>query len=247
MDSMSEKKGLHWLAWVGIGCGVLVVIGVVIFGALGWFAVQKGKELAADFEANPAKVAAEFMVRANPDLELVESNDDAGTITVRVKSSGETVTMNYDDIKDGKFSIETDKGKVTMDAQDTASGPGMTVETDEGTAHFGASASLDGVPDWVVIHPDAVVQGSMTTSGKQGVGGTVTFSIDAGYDAVVEYYQTELADLGYEIQHQSMSFNDSKSTTLSGKIEGEKRTQVVTVALNEGKVQVVVVYGAAAE
>ena len=48
----------------------------------GWFAAKKIKEVAGDFEANPGRTAAEFIVKMNPDLEIVESDDDAGTITV---------------------------------------------------------------------------------------------------------------------------------------------------------------------
>jgi hypothetical protein len=38
------KKGLHPLIWVAIGCGGLIFLAVVLFMALGFFALRKAKE-----------------------------------------------------------------------------------------------------------------------------------------------------------------------------------------------------------
>ena len=94
------KKGLPVLAWIAIGCGGIVVLGGIAFTLIGWLAVSKMKDVASDFEDNPTRAAAELMVRMNPELEMVESDEDAGTLTVREKSSGKVITFNYEDIKE---------------------------------------------------------------------------------------------------------------------------------------------------
>src|SRR5947208_15632878 len=100
------KKGLGPLGWIAIGCGVILVICVMVFAVGGYFAKKKFDQ----FSKNPAKTTAELIVRANPDLELVSEDDKAGTITVRDKKKNETVTLNFDDIKNGKLKVTTDKG-----------------------------------------------------------------------------------------------------------------------------------------
>ncbi len=91
------KKGLSPLAWVLIILGVVFVLMMGACVACGLVVTQAARELASDFEANPAKAMAELAVRANPDIELVESDDDAGTMTVRNTETGEELTLNFED------------------------------------------------------------------------------------------------------------------------------------------------------
>jgi len=76
------------LAWVGIGCGTILVILVIVVS----LAVRACVDKVEEFRKNPEKAGAEMFVRMNPDLELVSQDENAGTMTVRVKKSGETVT-----------------------------------------------------------------------------------------------------------------------------------------------------------
>ncbi len=100
-------------AKVPIGCGCAsLLIGAVVFGFLAW-----GAKKVVDTVSDPAKMA-EFVISQNPDLEVVENNKDAGTITVRDKT-GETTTFNYADLSSGKFSVTGSDGKtVTVDGSD---------------------------------------------------------------------------------------------------------------------------------
>jgi hypothetical protein len=85
----APKKGLSPLAWVGIGCAVLFVLGLLVLGGIvgvgGYFA----KKAAAKFEKNPTMAAAEMVVRLNPDLELVSSDEKTNTLTIKDKKTGE--------------------------------------------------------------------------------------------------------------------------------------------------------------
>ena len=68
-----KKKMSPW-AWVAIGCGAIAVLAILAIGgtvaAGGWFLTKQVNK----YEANPAVAAAELLIRANPDVELVESS-----------------------------------------------------------------------------------------------------------------------------------------------------------------------------
>jgi len=106
------KKGMSPLARVGIGCGVILLFCVIGFGVMGYIAKKKFDQ----FKDNPSMTAAELVVRANPDLELISSDPKTSTLTVKNKKTGEVVTFSAEDAKNGKFSVKTDKGTTTLDA-----------------------------------------------------------------------------------------------------------------------------------
>ena len=79
---MSKKK-IPWWGWLGTGCAALMfTVGVVVVAG-GFFVAGKVKDFAEEFEGDPARMAAELVVRANPELEMVDSDEDAGTMTIR--------------------------------------------------------------------------------------------------------------------------------------------------------------------
>ena len=88
-----KKKTSIWV-WLLGGCLLLLLLvgGACVVG--GYFVAQKVKGVAGDFEDNPAKAAAELVVKLNPDLEMVESDDEDGSITVRNSSTGEESTFD---------------------------------------------------------------------------------------------------------------------------------------------------------
>ncbi|MGC4014378.1 MAG: hypothetical protein QM755_07665 [Luteolibacter sp.] len=102
------------MAWVGIGCGgiiILIIIGAVAGGIWG---VGKLKGIADEMAKNPSKKSAEMMVMFNKDLEKVSENDANGEMTIRVKSTGEQITLKYDDLAKGRFTIKDKDGKVVQ-------------------------------------------------------------------------------------------------------------------------------------
>ena len=112
------KKGLSPLAWIGIGCGGLLLIGILVVSVGGYFAAKTVSDFVGD---NPAADAAEAIVRINPELELVESDREAGTITIREKSTGKEVTVNYSQLERGEL--------VFGDGEGAGSNPGTATNT----------------------------------------------------------------------------------------------------------------------
>ena len=86
----------HSAPWVGIGCGGLMLLGVIAMVVLGVSVFNWGRGALEDatgerslsdiverLEDSPARTMAETVIRMNPELELLSTDDDAGTITFR--------------------------------------------------------------------------------------------------------------------------------------------------------------------
>lgn len=95
---------------IAIGCGGLLLLGLIAGGIFTWYAAKKAKE----FAENPAYGSLKLAVMANPDLESVSSDAAAGTITVLDKRTGKTTTLTVNSMQDGKLTIEADGSKIEM-------------------------------------------------------------------------------------------------------------------------------------
>jgi hypothetical protein len=115
------KKKISPVVWVLIGLAgfFLLVIMAVVAG---------GIYVASRVAENPIEAAATIIAAGNPDVEVVSSNRDRGTVTFREKSTGKTVTVNLDQLKEGKLVFSSDGKEVTLQA-----GPeGVKVESSDG-------------------------------------------------------------------------------------------------------------------
>jgi len=236
----AAKKGLGPLAWVAIGCGALIVVGFIIFAAAGLFVAKK----AGEFAENPTKAAAELVVRMNPDLELVESDEDKGQITVRQKSTGEVATFDYSEIEEGRFRFKTDEGEMTVDASAEQDGGTVTIKTDEGVAQYSASGEAGDVPDWVPLYPGATkTVGGGSASTPDMAGGTVQFETGDEPRKVLDYYEEKLKEEGYQVFLQTMSSGEEgPQGNVIGEDRASKRTIHVMVTKEQGVTGLVIVY-----
>jgi hypothetical protein len=233
-----QKKGLPALAWIAIGCGALIVLAGIAFTLVGYFAVSKMKDVATDFEDNPTKAAAELVVRMNPDLEMVESDEDAGTITVREKSSGKVLTLNYEDIEEGRISFESEEGRVEISGQAQGDEGVMTITTDEGETRIGAGGEI---PDWVPAHPATTSRKSlMRTSGPEGETGHVAFTVDASSSDVAAFYKEELEGAGYTVTVASYSSGEGSVSVVTG--QKDDGTISASITDKDGRSEVTVQY-----
>lgn len=243
---VEKKKGLSTLAWVAIGCGGLLVVGVFAVFGLGFFAVQKGKEMVteatgsnsfedfvADLRDNPAKKTAETVIALNPELELVSTDDEAGTITFVNTTTGEEATLDFEDIAEGRFSMTTDEGEYRVDAADGGEG-GVTLTGPDGQeTRMGASTNLDDVPEWVPLYPAATsTESTYAAKSADGVNGIVTAKTADGAQKVVDHYKELFERDGWTIGNQSMTTAGGGSF---GSIGGELKGRTVNVSAAEQK------------
>lgn len=246
IPSNAPKKGLSTLVKVLLGCGVLLLLGVgSCFVVSGYFlkkGVNKLESFAKEMESNPdaaAVRAAELALRLNPELDIVSSSPEAGTITVREKATGKEVTFNLEDIRSGRFSIKSGDQETHVDIDASAeNGGSMKVTSDQGTATFGAGSGA--APDWIPSYPGARTDGLATIESRGERSGSFTVSTSDAPDLLLAYFEEKLKAGGFEVQRATLSVDGAASGTLSA--TSEKRNLSITAAAQEGTTQALVAY-----
>ena len=214
----APKKGLPILAWAGIGCGTIVLIGVI--GA--FLAFKACKKVVAGLSKNPEKAIAESIVRFNPELEKVSSDDAKGELTYRVKKTGEEVTMSYKDIKNGKIVVKDAQGRVTQ---------------------FGGQPDLSQIPSWVPQYPGASAQvGTRQSKEGDNIDGVAILTTTDEPSKVIEFFKSKAGGSGLSSSKQSsMTIGDQATSTLE--MSGGNKELSVTASRVSGESTTTVVVG----
>jgi hypothetical protein len=234
------KKGMSPLAWVGIGCVVILIFAGIAIGIMGWFA----KRAVDRFAKNPTMSAAELAVKMNPDLELVNADEKANTLTVKDKKTGEVTTFSAEQAKNGDFSnfkIKTDKGTATFD---TSSGKGLSVQaTDEKgqVSTFNAGGGTpQNLPSWLPTYPGGTVQGTMDTNNDTERTAAFTVSTKDDTNKVLDYYESQLKSAGLKTERTTYNSNGQNGGTVSGKSDDGKRQASVILSSSADGTQAMV-------
>lgn len=239
-----EKKGLPIWAWFGIGCAGLLVLVMIGLLVVGMFVTKKVKEVAGDFENNPEIAAARMLVKLNPEIEEVEVDEEAGTITVRNKESGEVYTANVDDLKEGRFTITGEDGTAVITA-------GAGEDDEEGTYKISAGGStmeIGGgsdakVPEWVPIIPGGEMEPLFSMSADGVSRGSVQIVTDKDAEEVLAFYREKMEAAGFEIQTSSYSGGGESVDMVNGHTENPVRSMVVNVTTDsDGEVTAAVTF-----
>lgn len=202
-SSAPAKKGIPAIAWVGMGCGGLVIIAMVI-GVVGFFMAKKKFD---EFAANPEKAAAQLIVATNPELEKISENEKDGQMTIRTKD-GKEVTLSYKDISEGRIVVTDEDGN----------------ETSIG------SNDLSKVPAWVPMAPDFTDGVSMFQSVSGGkVSGQFSVKTTSGVEELKAFYERKASDLGLtSSRNSSMNMNGTAVMTQGFSGGGKSITVIIT-------------------
>jgi hypothetical protein len=227
------------MAKVAIGCGIFAVICALVVGAAVSFGVHWFKKKVGD---NPTLAVAEAVVRANPELEVVDSDSKAGTLTIKNTKTGEIVTMNAKDVENGKITFTTKDGTTTFDGSKNGEGGTVKVTNEKGeqatfTAGQGAPQNL---PSWVPTYSGGEVQGVMDASTTEGRSATFTVTTTDSVDEVANFYESQLKGSGFKVEKTSFEANGQKTINLAATGNDEKRSATVIVSTSDGKTQALV-------
>jgi hypothetical protein len=245
------KQGMGTGAKIAIGCGAVAILSIVVVGvaivAGGMFVAKKAKDAGFDTELmarNPGLAAARMMVTANPDLDLVDMDEDRGTLTIRNKETGETLTVDFKDIEEGRLTFSTEEGEVTFRGDDSGARMEVTDETGETqTMEFGAAADRSRIPDWIPVHQGELNVGFTATDGGKRVG---MFSIEtsASRQDVGDFYVAELEGRGFTPSVASMEAAEMRMITVTGSHPDGVRELTVLIHEAEGKTTITLNYEA---
>lgn len=229
----APKKGMGPLGWIAIGCGAIALLGFIALMAGGWFV----KRQVDKYKDNPTMAAAELIVAANPDLELVSSDVEKGTMTIKNTQTGETVTMNAEDIENGKLTFETAEGKTEIDASQAGETGSIKVTGADGAEVTWGGEAPKNLPSWVPVVAGSTAQAAMDATTAEGRTASFTLSTDQSIDDVVAFYEAKLQEAGLKVTKNTMEMNGERSATVSGTSEDEKRTVVAFIGAQDGKTQ----------
>jgi uncharacterized protein YneF (UPF0154 family) len=223
----AAPKKSNVLIWVLAGCGGLIAISLVVFALLGFFVSRK----ASEFGKNPGFAAAKMMASMNPDVEVVEADEDTGKITLREKKSGKTVTMNFQDIQKGRLSFEGADGE-KVDIQGDGEGS-MTFKSAEGSLQIG-QGSMDKVPGWVPRYPGGQLMGALTARKDGEDSGGFQVKCGGSVEQVAAYYEKELSGAGMTVQKHALNSGSGNAITVVGSNESNRRTVTAIVSSDDG-------------
>ncbi|MEA3208721.1 MAG: hypothetical protein QOE70_1778 [Chthoniobacter sp.] len=126
-----QKKGLGPLAWIGIGCGGIIVLAIIAFVVFGVLFGGKLKKFAEDAQKNPTRTTATTMVTVSGgQFEMIAEDDANKRYTVREKKSGNLTTIYWNEKKKAPEVISGDFSAIPADAGSapTTTEPGSASE-----------------------------------------------------------------------------------------------------------------------
>jgi len=173
---------------------------------------------------------------------LVSFDDAKGTLVIRDKKTGKTLTLDVDQAERGKIVFRGENGEeMTFEASGDDETGSINIKTKEGTASFGAGASSD-LPSWLPAYPGATVQGNFSARGAEGHGGSFGFSTEDSLQRVIRFYENALRNAGLRIETNPIIANGNVSMSVIAADEDKKRTATVQAVEADGKTQVTVVF-----
>ncbi len=220
-------KKSNVLLWVLGGCGTLILLVIIAFVGLGMWGMHKVKEAGLDPELmkkNPGLATARMTVAMNKDLELISSDDSAGTIVVRDKKTGKTSTMKFDAEKKTMVIVDENGKQGTLTVTDN----GMEMKGPEGSMKVGAGA--DKPPDWVPMYPGATPKStfSATSDGEQT--GSFVFVTSDAPEKVLSAYGDQLKAGGFKVSSTSNNTDGKVAGIVTAEDKDSKRTIMATVS-----------------
>lgn len=220
------------LKWVLIGCGGLLVIGLIVVVALTVFVGRKAQEFAAEMEKNPEVMTAKTIAAFNPDIDFVSADEANRTVTFLNNKTGEEITVDMGELKDGKWSIESSTGEsMAFDSND-----GMTVTTNDGSVRVGEGTGDLNLPAWVLIYPEAGVENSMIQTSQGTISGGFTLALPAGVtaDAIHRFYKDHMETNDYKIDESRFDSGGVTTRILFGRHNQNQNQLTVNITEDNG-------------
>lgn len=218
-DPSPPKKGLHPLAWVGVGCGGLLVVGILAVALLIGWGKRKIAEVQETIASAAHGTAAEMLVEMHPDLEIVSEDTETGELTVRVVSTGEELTFDPEELAEGR----------------------VTITGSDGTEMALGLGDLDKVPAWVPRYPGAVNEKALFQREAAGeIKGLLVFESSDSPAAIEAFYDGELGTFSSQgsssinlgsVEQKTLSYGDAgKDLEVTIVLPGGGQLSEVTVS-----------------
>jgi hypothetical protein len=233
------------IVWILVAVlALFVVFGIAVVGG-GLFLVHKAKQAGLDPELmrnNPGLATAKLLAATNPDLEVVSHDDQRGLITIRQRSTGKTMTVNFDELKRGKLTFREDgKDALTLEAHGDGDTGSLQMKSGSESLNIGANQAT--LPPWIPAYPNSKPASNFSMTGKEGTSASFQFQTQDGPKDVVAFYETGLKQAGFRINATTTSENGGSSGGMvSAEDTANKRTVAVIVGTGNNGTTVSVTY-----
>jgi hypothetical protein len=209
-QSNPTKAKIHPLVWILAGLAAVVVLLAVAVVVGGLLLVNKAREAGVDaemFRKNPAVAITKMVTAMNPDAEILSVDEGRGMLVVRDKRTGKTVTLRFDDVRNGKVTIEGDDKQEVI----VTGGAGTDVK----------------LPRWVPRYPGAAAKATVSVQNPDQDTGNVTLTTSDDPRAVLDFYEKEF-------QKEAPAWKTSLTRSSDGGVihaSDENTERTVTVAV----------------
>lgn len=219
------------------GCLGLIVLSVLAMVGTGLFVAKKVKDAGLDpdlMQRNPAAAVAKVLATVNPDIEVLDFDEQRGIIRVREKSTGKVMTLNFEDAKRGRIVFQEEgKGEVKIEGE----GGKVQVTTPEGTAEIGTGTLK--LPAWLPAYPTISSVDMNVTSGD---GGMAVFRSKDDTAAVAGFYESALNKAGMKVNKTTTQEAGEKASFVLIGTKGESTASVSVAPDGQGGSQVTLSY-----
>jgi hypothetical protein len=234
-----EKKGLSPFAWVAIGCSGVLLLGAITAFVVGTFVLNKAKHIAAEVEAAPVVTAAKVIAAANPEIVLLDVDEERRIVTFRNTRTHVEYIADFEDVENGTVRFFSNDGSVSIDLDAGEDDGSLTITTDDGITRLGAGGSAEEVPPWVPAYPGTSPQRAITSDDYAGHWGAYTFTVEDNLQEILDFYTAELEKLGLAITSRTTT---PKGALLTAQNADESRMMTVTASAVDDEVQVLIQY-----
>jgi hypothetical protein len=223
-EPQAPKKTSVWV-WI-LGGIAIFFCAIMLTCGIGAYMLYRGvKSAGFDSELmknNPGLAMAKMVAATNPNVEVVSTNDRAGTIVVRDKSTGKVTTFKFDP-NTKRLAITANDGK---ESRVTIDNNGVSATSSDGTSvKYGAATGND-VPSWVPVYPGSSPEGTMSSASPEGSQNTFTFKSKDPATKVISYYSDQLKSAGFKID---MTTTTDQGGVVQATDEAKKHTITVIV------------------
>jgi len=236
-DGQPPKKKSPW-GCILIGCAVVLIVGILGTAGVVWYGWNKAKEVIGfdlkEMQENPTAATAKMIAKLNPEIEVVETDEDTQKITFRNTKTGETVTVDLKDVQDGKLTFFDDSGKsasISVDSDESGSGT-FKVESSEGNFQMsgGDAAKL---PGWVPVYEDREPENVGVMSADKGTTGGYSMETTDSIADIESYFSEALDDAGFKYQTDRWQLDGKNAVTMRASHPDGTRTVIISIEQTE--------------
>lgn len=213
--------------WVLIGVAVvafLIIAGVSITSFVLYRTVKNAGFDPALMSKNPGLALTKMAAALHPDTEIVSTDDARGTVTVRDKSTGKTMTFKWDPDKKTLVIVNEDGKELKFAATGDGQNGAVTVESGDGSVKFGAGAG-NNAPAWAPVYPGTTPQGTFSSQTPDGSQNTYTFKTRDSAGKVLEYFKQQLTTAGFKV---TSTIASDQGGMLQAADDSQKRSVLIT-------------------